>query len=259
MKRSFAFLAALFVAAVCLTSAAAEADGYAVSRGAGYSVLPDASAAYPDKNGLLTDGKYGSAQSGAYYSSGEYVGFNSSALSQDGEATVIIDLGAVYDDLTAVSVGFLNETSVGVFAPKSFEAAVSDERNGDYTVIGTVDTAMEIGGEPSTQVRTLAFDPVRGRFVRVKIKALMNYTDAEGVSHNAGWTFIDEITVYAASAPESGGSSAPAESGAESGGASSAPRTGDGSTPVVILALTATAAIALAAAIFGRTRRRTEI
>ena len=258
MKKSL--LAALLAGVICLAAVAAGAAEPAsgiISVGAEYKLKTPASAAYPDTGKLLTDGARGELGEGqtAYYSTGAYVGFNSSQLGEDGIFEITVDLGRVCSDLTAFSVGYLNETSVGVFAPEYVEFSVCDTESGDYSPLGKVETAKTTApGDSQTHVSTLATDPVSGRYVKATVKALKSYTGADGAAHNAGWTFIDEISVYSSGAAadpggsggdssgedassqpahESGTSSAE-ESRASSVESSAPPKTGDASTDLAV-------------------------
>ena len=249
--------------AALITVLADSQTGSIVSNGADYSLLPGPSAAYPDGDPkLLTDGAHGQLNTGAsgYYSGGAYVGFNSSALDQSGEITVIIDLGKRYEDLCAFSLGYLNEVSVGVFAPESVSFSVADSRNGDYEQIGVLNTKQDVAGTSETYVSTLSCDPVAGRYVKVTVKALVSYTDAEGVIRNAGWTFLDEISVYSASGEAPGGAADVSDTSEESGtadqsGGNRSPKTGDESVSYAVLALAAVSALAMGVALFAKRRR----
>ena len=175
------------------------AEGSEVSYGKGYSLITPASSAYPDDGIKLTDGIYGTVPDGKnnYYSSAAYVGFNQNDVDENGNFVIILDLGRKYTDLSAFTVGFLNETDVGIYAPKSVSFALSDERNGEYNEIGTLDTAKSTsGGLSETFAMTLAADDAEGRFVRVTVKHLGSFTDENGEEQKSGWVFIDEISAY---------------------------------------------------------------
>ncbi len=197
MKKLFALTFSILILFTLLLSPSAE--GTEVSYGKTYSLITPASSGYPDDGLKLTDGIFGTIPDGKtnFYSSSAYVGFNRSDVNEDGDFVVILDLGRKYSDLSAFTVGFLNETDVGIYAPKSVIFAISDDRNGEYTEIGTLDTAKSTAdGLSETFAMTLAADDTEGRFVRVTIKHLGNFTDNSGTEHTAGWTFIDEISVY---------------------------------------------------------------
>lgn len=175
------------------------AEGSEVSYGKGYSLITPASSAYPDDGIKLTDGIYGTVPDGKnnYYSSAAYVGFNQNEVDENGNFVIILDLGRKYTDLSAFTVGFLNETDVGIYAPKSVSFALSDERNGEYNEIGTLDTAKSTsGGLSETFAMTLAADDAEGRFVRVTVEHLGSFTDENGAEQKSGWVFIDEISAY---------------------------------------------------------------
>ncbi len=176
-----------------------SAEGSEVSYGKSYSLITPASSAYPDDGIKLTDGIYGTVPDGKnnYYSSAAYVGFNQNDVDENGNFVIILDLGRKYTDLSAFTVGFLNETDVGIYAPKSVSFALSDERNGEYNEIGTLDTAKSTsGGFSETFAMTLAAEDAEGRFVRVTVKHLGSFTDESGAEQKAGWVFIDEISAY---------------------------------------------------------------
>lgn len=212
----------------------ASAEGSEVSYGKTYSLVTPASAAYPDDGIKLTDGIFGTIPDGGtnYYSSGAYVGFNQVDVDSNGNFVVILDLGRVYSDLSAFTVGFLNETSAGIYAPASVSFALADERNGAYTELGTLDTAKPTeNGLAESFSATLAAEDVSGRYVKVTIEHLNEITDSEGNTKAAGWTFIDEISVYS-SGNSSGGTGEESGNGTNSEAVSeSTPETTPESTP----------------------------
>jgi hypothetical protein len=197
MKKLFAITISALIALTLLLSPAAE--GGEVSYGKEYSLITPASSGYPDDGIKLTDGIFGTVPDGKnnYYSSSAYVGLNRSNVNENGDFVIILDLGRKYSDLSAFTIGFLNETDVGIYAPKSVTFALSDERNGEYTNVGTLDTQKSTaGGLSETFAMTLAADDAEGRFVRVTIEHLGIFSNEDGEQATAGWTFIDEISVY---------------------------------------------------------------
>ena len=197
MKKLFAITFSALIALTLLLSPAAE--GGEVSYGKEYSLITPASSGYPDDGIKLTDGIFGTVPDGKnnYYSSSAYVGLNRSNVNENGDFVIILDLGRKYSDLSAFTVGFLNETDVGIYAPKSVTFALSDERNGEYSDVGTLDTQKSTAnGISKTYAMTLASDDAEGRFLRVTVKHLGAFTDENGEAQTAGWTFIDEISVY---------------------------------------------------------------
>ncbi len=227
MKRTiFILLAAVLAVAFALPTLA---DGSEISYGKGYTLITPASAAYPDDSKKLTDGIFGSLPDGSssYYASGAYVGFNQVDVDDDGNFVIILDLGKEYSDISAVTIGFLNETSAGIYAPKSVGFALSNDRNGEYSELGRLDTAKPTAsGLSETFAMTLATEDAIGRYLRVTIEHLGEFTDENGEIKTAGWTFIDEISVYSSGNAEGGESieessnavgeqSSPTESGDE--------------------------------------------
>lgn len=171
-----------------------------ISEGKDYSLVTPASAAYPDDGIKLTDGIYGTIPDGSnnYYSSGAYVGFNKENADSDGNFSLILDLGESYDGLTEFTVGYLNETDAGISAPKSVRFAISGERNGEYTDLGSIDTHIEFTSAGETHAKTLTVDAVSGRYVKVTITP-EDYSASKGETTTTAWTFIDEIAVNTSS------------------------------------------------------------
>lgn len=197
MKKSFAIVIATILIFTFLFSA--HASGNEISYGKSYNLITPSSSAYPDKENKLTDGVFGSIPDGKnnYYSSGAYVGFNQVDVNENGYFIVLLDLGKIYYDLSAFTIGFLNETDVGIYAPKSVSFAVAKERNDEYTEIGSLNTQKSTSsGQSETYAMTLATDDIEGRFIRITIEHLAKFTDENGVEKNSGWTFIDEIIVF---------------------------------------------------------------
>ncbi len=189
-----------FCLALCfgnvLTVFASEAE---ISRGCEYSLITPASRAYPDNMEKLTDGGYGSLteNSEGYYASPAYVGFERSDVDEKGNFVVIVDLGEISQDITSVSVGYLNERVYGIYAPRSIEFAISDTRNGEYNHLGIlysdIETESEIAGP---MAKSLSLNNAKGRFLRVTITP-DEYQNESGEKEIAKWTFIDEIAVFA--------------------------------------------------------------
>ena len=205
MKKSLVILLSLLI--VSLLAGRASAEGSEISYGKSYTLITPASAAYPDNSAKLTDGIFGTLPDGStsYYSSEAYIGFNQVDADENGNFVIILDLGKKYTDISAVTVGFLNETDVGIYAPKSVSFALSDDRNGIYTELGSLNTAKPTdAGISETHAMTLAADDAEGRYLRVTIAHLGKFTDKDGNEKSAGWTFIDEISVYSSGNAEGG-------------------------------------------------------
>lgn len=182
----------------------ASAEDTEVSKGASYTLLTPASEGYPDDGKKLTDGKYGTHKEGVdgYYAGGDYVGFNKAQLNSDGNFVILLDLGKVYTNLSEFTLGYLNETVVGITAPASVSFSVSDERNGVYNNVGKIETTPSNPDASATYAKSVTAKAVSGRFVRVEIKP-SGYTDDSGNYVSVPWTFIDEITVRANGSAES--------------------------------------------------------
>jgi hypothetical protein len=213
MKKSLVILLSLLI--VSLLAGTALAEGSEISYGKSYTLITPASAAYPDNSAKLTDGIFGTLPDGStsYYSSDAYVGFNQVDADENGNFVIILDLGKKYTDISAVTVGFLNETDVGIYAPKSVSFALADDRNGAYTELGILNTAKSTdSGISETHAMTLAADDAEGRYLRVTIAHLGKFTDKDGNEKSSGWTFIDEISVYSSGNAEGGTGSLPEQS-----------------------------------------------
>lgn len=224
MKRTITLtLCALLLVALAIT---ASAEKTVVSEGEKYTLVTPASEAYPDDGIKLTDGIYGTHVDGTdgYYASGAYVGFNKEQVNDNGTFTIIVDLGEKRENLTEFTVGYLSETIVGISAPMSVTFAIADERNNQYSEIGTVETTPENSDVSATYAKTVKADKVSGRYVLVTIKP-MGYTDKDGITSIAPWTFIDEISVRAGS--EDGGDNSNPPENSEVTPETSSPDDGD--------------------------------
>lgn len=256
-----------------------NAEETEISYGKQYDIITPASEAYPDSGSKLTDGIYGTVADGKtnYYSSGAYVGFNQVDADESGNFVVILDLGESYNDISAFTVGFLNETSVGIYAPKSVKFEIANERNGEYFEVGELSTEKPTSdGLSETYASTLVTDDISGRFVKVTIKHLGEFADENGETKNAGWTFIDEIAVHSSgnsnvgdesenssdsepsesvpeSQPEPDESSEQSEESAESSEIAP-PNAGDSSGGIFGFALLAISAFSMMAALFIKKR-----
>ena len=231
-------LSFLTVMSAAFVFASAE-DGTEISKGQSYTLVTKASEGYPDDGKKLTDGIFGNVKNpeDPYYNTGMYVGFNIENADKSGNFVIILDLGKNYTDITSFSVGYLNETDIGIFAPKSVSFSVSAQRNGEYKALGNLETGKTTeAGKKETFVSTLAADSAEGRYVKIVITPLGNYTDAGGHEQKATWTFIDEIKVISA------GTKDPSEPENES---PETPQTGDaGVLGYILVALAAAGTLA---------------
>ena len=260
MKKLLAIAIVLLLSLSLIPQALAEESE--VSLGKSYTLVTPASSGYADDGKKLTDGIYGTVPDGStnYYSSGAYVGFNQSAVDENGNFVIILDLGEIYDDLSGFTIGFLNETSVGIFAPKSVNFALSDTEDGVFEDVGTLTTEKsKSDGISETHSMTLAVENASGRYLRVSVKHLGEYTDDSGATKSAGWTFIDEISVYSSgsangSTSESeNDSTLPSESSdmsSESSVSDSPVVPGDDNASPFVFALLAISSLTMAAALF---------
>jgi len=265
MKKLITFALAIMLALSVMLFASAEETE--ISYGKTYTLVTPASEGYPDDGIKLTDGVFGTIPDGAngYFSSGAYVGFNQNDVDDDGNFVIMLDLGRVYDDLSGFGIGFLNETSVGIFAPKSVTFAVSDTTDGTFTDVGTLDTAQSTADGVSETHFELLEETASGRFVRISIEHLGEYTNDNGETKSVGWTFIDEISVFSGSTTDESGEVSDLESDMESeeqssvqsseasseSSESSAPVVpGDDKTNTVVFILLSISAITMGGALF---------
>lgn len=270
MKKLITFALVIIFALSLMQFASAEETE--VSYGKSYTLVTPASEGYPDDGIKLTDGIFGTIPDGAtgYFSSGAYVGFNQNDVDDNGNFVVLLDLGRVYDDLSGFGVGFLNETSVGIFAPKSVTFAVSDTSDGRFTDVGTLDTAKSTDADISETHFDVLEKTASGRFVRVTVEHLGEYTNENGETKSVGWTFLDEISVFSGSTTdESSGdesstssddessvssddqSSAQSSEGSSESSASSAPVVpGDDKSDTLVFVLLSISALTMGGALF---------
>lgn len=194
MKKAIALILCL-VTSFCavLNAGAVELE---LSAGAEYDLITPASEAYPDNGEKLTDGIYGTFAEGTdgYYASGAYVGFNKSNINESGNFALILDLGEVKESITHFSVGYLSETEAGIHAPKTVTFAISEERNGNYEIMGVLETTPQNTAVAATYVKTLETEEKSGRYVLVTVTPA-EYTGKVDSASVAPWTFIDEISV----------------------------------------------------------------
>ncbi len=204
-----------------------------ISLGCEYSLITPASKAYPDNKEKLTDGGYGSLpeDSEGYYASPAYVGFERSDVDEKGNFVVIVDLGEISEDITAVSVGYLNERAYGIYAPKSIEFAISDTRNGNYDHLGILYSDIETESETTgPMAKSFSLNNAKGRFLLITITP-DEFENENGEKEIAKWTFIDEIAVFA---HRNQNQILNDESGEDMG---STPQTGDNTRPIAYILL----------------------
>lgn len=184
MKRLLCF----FVFLLCMLSVlSVSAAQNVVSLHKSYTVLTPMSQGYPDINGELTNGRFGTpVENGTvayHYQSEEYVGFRRSDGGETGEIVILLDLGEKYSDLWDFEIGYLHEPEVGIQAPVSVSFYLSDEENGEYTLVGEVSPA-----DPKIKAGILsvsASEGLAGRYVKAVIVP----------GESTAWTFLDEFSV----------------------------------------------------------------
>lgn len=236
MKKTILLLTIVFL---CLYAFPVSAEGTAVSVGKTYELITPASAGYPDTSAnKLTNGTFAAATTDtsdvvqSYYQSTEYVGFNQTAKDANENFVILLDLGAGATDLSSFEISYLNQTDIGIYSPESVTFSVSDVRNGSYTPVGTA-TITDSTADGVSEMKKATVTPsgvISGQYVKIEIKIKTNISDESGGTFNAGWVFVDEITVNGASA----------ESVAESSTENSFPQTGDDTTILAFVLLSIT-------------------
>ena len=195
MKRFFVLLEILCL--LCLMSFGANA-ALDYSEGREYRLITPSSKAFPDDGSKLTDGVYGTMPDGAdaYYSSPAYVGFSIDDADDHGNFVIIMDFGEVRENITEITVGYLNERLYGIYAPKSISFAIAETRNSNYEFLGTLNLNPEIDGETGGALaKSFAANNATGRFLKVTISPDDFENPKTQSRQRAKWTFIDEINV----------------------------------------------------------------
>ena len=180
-----------------------SAQGVPVSQGKTYDSVTPASTGYPDTAHELTNGVFAAAnETGSFYQNPEYVGFNQTAVDENGNFVIIIDLGSVMSDLSSFKISYLNQVDIGIYAPSSVTFSVSDVRNGSYTPVGTatIDEPKTAGTTESNKATVTPEGVVSGQYVMVEVKHLGSFQNENNETVSAGWVFLDEITVNGATA-----------------------------------------------------------
>ena len=216
-----------------------------VSVGKEYSVITQASKAYPDDGKKLTDGIFGTVPDGneSFYSSNTYVGFNKTGVDKNGNFVIILDLSERHE-ISSLSLGFLNETSAGIYAPRSVGFEISDDRNGDYTVLGSVKTEKRTDlSTPETFSASVETKGVSGRFIKITITPLNDFIDEQGDIRSADWTFVDEITVFGSIAAENPFADSELEEDIK-------PQAGDSRAGIIVFVLLSVSSAAMMIALF---------
>ncbi len=252
MKRAFALFCLLTLSLSALSVSALQ---NAVSLRKTYELLTPASAGYPDEDYQLTNGRYGTpvvTDTGSnFYRNPEYVGFRRDDANADGNFVILLDLGESLNDLTAFELSYLNEPSVGVFAPVRVAFYGSEERDGDFVFLG--ERSIDEPTDPTSTVAGVAIvepeSAFTGRYVMAVVTPRATYVSDDGTELPVVWTFLDELTVLQGTRPLLPGEEpSPA---AESALASVSPVVGDRG----LLLLAALGASALAAVAFLGRRR----
>ncbi|NCA93454.1 LPXTG cell wall anchor domain-containing protein [bacterium] len=172
-----------------------------------YTLVTPASAAYPDDDSFkLTDGIKGELTDGNYYKSDAFIGFNQAAKDENGDFVIILDLGSDYNNIRTFSLNYLIETDVGIYAPQSYSVYIANEAEGTYTHVGSavITGNKEAGAALTGSSEITAPENVSGQYIKFVIHHLEPF-DNDGTTVTSGWTFIDEIGVYASTTvPQTG-------------------------------------------------------
>lgn len=207
MKRMLCVLA-FFLCMMSVLSVSAAQN--VVSLHAAYTVETPVSEGYPDVQGELTNGKYGTpvanGDNSYYYRSEEFVGLKNSDAA-DGVHVILLDLGESYKDLTTFELSVLTEVDAGIRTPKKVVFSISATKDGDYVSVGeATHTDADADVQKINVLSVVADEPVEGRFVRCEI------TPAD----DAAWTFADEVTVLQGKSNVSEPSDEPSDASSES-------------------------------------------
>lgn len=167
-----------------------------VSLGMSYTLSAQPGASYPDNGKMLTDGVHGTKVGESYHKSGTYVGIAATSLDENGCFSVTVDLGEVKTDVTGFDLYYASETDANVYAPEYAEFFVSEDGE-NYTVAGKVMSgeSNEAGIVKAGVINSRLNEGVKARYVKFVIKnPNVEAGNAESVA-NAGWMFIDEVSV----------------------------------------------------------------
>lgn len=202
MKKAAVFLSVfLLLARVLPTACSVSAAQVFLSQNKAYKLLTPASAGYPDDERKLTDGKYGTpvptGEISYFYRDPAYVGFPAENADENGNFRILLDLGERFSQLTSFELGYLNETSAGIFAPLCVAFAVSDDSEGEFVPIGEVSLSepTEKGSRNADLAVLTPETPVSARFLLCTVTPRTEYTDENGKTVPTRWTFLDELVV----------------------------------------------------------------
>lgn len=179
--------------------AVAQAEGNLLSQGKSYTLVTPASAAYPDDDSFkLTDGVRGERVDDLYFKSPAYVGFNQANKDENGDFVIILDLGESYDNIKTLTLSYLAETDMGIYAPQSYSVYIADTAEGSYIHAGSVTIGEDnASGISKTGVASIELpQAVTAQYIKFVIHHQEAF-ERDGTPVTPGWVFIDEIEVYA--------------------------------------------------------------
>lgn len=175
-------LIASILCALLVFAGVAFANDFNVAAGQPVSSSRAPGDGYPDPDGLkLTDGAFAFAW-------GDMVGFEGSE-----PVTLVVDLGATYDEITFVALKLMRSDPSGVVLPQSFVVSVSE----DGVLYEDLGMGLAfLGGEvPNDTIGTMVWHdetfPGYGRFVRIEVRP-----------GGDAWTMVAEAIVGNGPVPE---------------------------------------------------------
>lgn len=141
--------------------------------------------------------KYGGAtvlvdalQGGKDFRSGRWIGF------QGNDLEAIIDLEAL-TEISEIAVRANIATGSWIFDARGCTVWVSEDRKHFKQVASEAYPAMPEGHVQAIRMHTLSFDPVRARYVKIKVKSERRmpkwFKEAKG---NNAYLFVDEIMIH---------------------------------------------------------------
>jgi uncharacterized membrane protein len=122
------------------------------------------------------------------FTDGNWIGYEKEHL------TATLDLGQL-ESVTSVTVSAMEAASSYIFFPKSIKVDVSENgKNFTKAVRNTYQTSTE--NAPTTLKNfTEKFDPVRARYIRVRVESNLVNPDWHSAPGAPCWLFVDEISV----------------------------------------------------------------
>jgi len=142
----------------------------------------------PDYPGKGTQSLSDLKRGGNYLKSGGWMGW------QGSHVTILLDYGKLID-INKIMLGYMENTNAWVFAPKGLKVWTSTDGKNYKSILNKSYKVPEEPSAVNVAFLSEAIDPVKARYLKVKVENVLKNPDWHLSPGDKSWLFIDEIIV----------------------------------------------------------------